>query len=554
MFVHYSGNKAAFAAATNAEGALLSKVYENHIVFIKGEDGECIYTHGQYYGDVKAAIAALEGRMSTAEGKISANETAIKANDDAIKALKYFSQIKVGDKTAVAANKEGTITFSAADPQEVSIDVDARGLSFGLSEAFKTKVNTAASQAAAAAVKSEVDTAIEELQGADLSLGNRIATLEGMVGLESGGEGESLDARLSTAEGEIDALQLLVGTGTVDSRIATAKSEAATDAQGKADAAESAAKLYADGLNTAMNTRMESAEGSISTLTGLGEGSVAKALVDAKAYTDEEIVKVNNAASTLEGRVANNEAAIVILNGEGVGSVKKQVADAIAGVVASAPEDFDTLKEVADWIASDTTGAAKMQADIARLDGADTVDGSVKKQIKDAVAAEALIARAAEQANAKAIADEATEARKQEGLIRSEFAAADAATLTSAQNYADGLASNYDAAGSAATAEQNAKDYAKDYADGLAANYDEVGAAAAVDAKLTTEVNRAKAAEQANAEAIGVERGRIDVIAGNYLKSADKTELQGNIDLKVAQADYDAKVAELAGFWAWQEL
>ena len=375
-----------------------------------------------------------------------------------------------------------------------------------------------------------------------------------MVGLESGGEGESLDARLSTAEGEIDALQLLVGTGTVDSRIATAKSEAATDAQGKADAAESAAKLYADGLNTAMNTRMESAEGSISTLTGLGEGSVAKALVDAKAYTDEEIVKVNNAASTLEGRVANNEAAIVILNGEGAGSVKKQVADAIAGVVASAPEDFDTLKEVADWIASDTTGAAKMQADIARLDGADTVDGSVKKQIKDAVAAEALIARAAEQANAKAIADEATEARKQEGLIRSEFAAADAATLTSAQNYADGLASNYDAAGSAATAEQNAKDYAKDYADGLAANYDEVGAAAAVDAKLTTEVNRAKAAEQANAEAIGVERGRIDVIAGNYLKSADKTELQGNIDLKVAQADYDAKVAELAGFWAWQEL
>ena len=38
------------------------------------------------------------------------------------------------------------------------------------------------------------------------------------------------------------------------------------------------------------------------------------------------------------------------------------------------------------------------------MDGADTVDGSVKKQIKDAVAAEALIARAAEKANADAIA------------------------------------------------------------------------------------------------------------------------------------------------------
>ena len=103
---------------------------------------------------------------------------------------------------------------------------------------------------------------------------------------------------------------------------------------------------------------------------------------------------------TLEGRVEANEGAIEVLNGEGDGSVKKQVADAVAGVIASAPEDFDTLKEVADWIASDTTGAAKMQADIARLDGADTVEGSVKKQIKDAVAAEAAIARAAEKQNA----------------------------------------------------------------------------------------------------------------------------------------------------------
>lgn len=45
--------------------------------------------------------------------------------------------------------------------------------------------------------------------------------------------------------------------------------------------------------------------------------------------------------------------------------------------------------------------------------------------------------------------------------------------------------------------EQNAKDYA----DGLAGNYDAAGAANAVDEKLTAEVNRAKAAEEANAAA-----------------------------------------------------
>lgn len=49
------------------------------------------------------------------------------------------------------------------------------------------------------------------------------------------------------------------------------------------------------------------------------------------------------------------------------GSVRKTVADAIARVVAGAPEDLDTLKEIADYIASDKTGAAQMAAAISRL-------------------------------------------------------------------------------------------------------------------------------------------------------------------------------------------
>ena len=136
---------------------------------------------------------------------------------------------------------------------------------------------------------------------------------------------------------------------------------------------------------------------------------------------------------TLEGRVEANEGAIEVLNGEGDGSVKKQVADAIAGVVAGADTDFDTLKEVADWIASDTSGAAKMQNDIARLDGVDTVEGSVKKQIKDAVAAEAAIARAAEKQNADAIA---VEKGRVDGIVADYLKAADKTEL---QNSIDGV-------------------------------------------------------------------------------------------------------------------
>lgn len=188
------------------------------------------------------------------------------------------------------------------------------------------------------------------------------------------------------------------------------------------------------------------------------DASTASTIYGAKKYAEEKASAAESAAksyadglvgtgSALELRVAANEDAIEVLNGEGDGSVKKQVADAVASIVANADEDFDTLKEVADWIASDTTGAAKMQADIAKLNGADTVEGSVAKTVKDAVAAEAAIARAAEKANADAI--DATE-------------------------------------------------------------------------------------------------GRLDTIEADYLKTADKTELSNAISGKVAQSDYDTKMAELA--------
>lgn len=66
-------------------------------------------------------------------------------------------------------------------------------------------------------------------------------------------------------------------------------------------------------------------------------------------------------------------------------------------------------------------------------------------------------------------------------LAGKEASGAAAQALVDAKAYADGLAGNYDAKGSAATAESNAKAYAKEYADGLAGNYDAAGSAAAAE-------------------------------------------------------------------------
>ena len=133
----------------------------------------------------------------------------------------------------------------------------------------------------------------------------------------------------------------------------------------------------------------------------------------------------------------------------------KLVADAIAAVVAGAESDFDTLKEVADWINSDTTGAAALQIKVAE--------------------------------NADAITDLTND--KQDNITDLETirtgAAAGAVAEQNAKDFATGLVMDgekvrFDAAGSAADALDDAKEYADDLVmneDG-SVKFDDKGAAA----------------------------------------------------------------------------
>lgn len=79
-----------------------------------------------------------------------------------------------------------------------------------------------------------------------------------------------------------------------------------------------------------------------------------KEIVDAGGYDD----------STLKANIAKNTAAIATLNGTGDGSVKKAVSDAVASIVNDAPEAYDTLKEISDWISSHASDAAGMNSQI----------------------------------------------------------------------------------------------------------------------------------------------------------------------------------------------
>lgn len=164
--------------------------------------------------------------------------------------------------------------------------------------------------------------------------------------------------------------------------------------------------------------------------------------------------------------------------------------------------------------------------------------------------------------------------------IKKFLADADAAALQSAKDYADGLAPNYDAAGSANTALESAKAYAdgKDAAIAAAqkAGDDAAAAAAAADAKAVAaqgevdaletyvgvipegatstnvvayvqEKTAGIATEGAMTELgnrVGAVEGDVATIKGDYLKAADKTELEGKISAVQTAVDTEKSRAE----------
>lgn len=83
-----------------------------------------------------------------------------------------------------------------------------------------------------------------------------------------------------------------------------------------------------------------------------------KTVLDAKASGTD--------LTALTTRVSTAEGAITTLNGDGTveGSVKQQVAAAVAQIVSDAPEAYDTLKEIADWISTHASDASSMNTQI----------------------------------------------------------------------------------------------------------------------------------------------------------------------------------------------
>ena len=207
------------------------------------------------------------------------------------------------------------------------------------------------------------------------------------------------------------------------------------------------------------------------------------AALEAGTYDDTEIRNL----------IGGNTTAIATLNGdaETAGSVAHTAtaiaAAKVAEIVAGANASYDTLKEIADWILNDTTGAADMANDIAALQGQ---MAGIESTVVAHVAAEIATALQVEGVDKYALASDLNGLADRVKALEDAGHATEAAVaeaLAEAKKYADDLAANYDASGAAAQALVDAKAYA----DSLAGNYDAHGSAAAAEvaAKAYSDTN-----------------------------------------------------------------
>lgn len=123
----------------------------------------------------------------------------------------------------------------------------------------------------------------------------------------------------------------------------------------------------------------------IATLNGEGEGSVKKTAADAaaQALADAKVDAESKYQVKGDYEVAGTAAGLNAAMNERVAKLEEidheqLIADAIADVIDGAESDFDTLKEVADWIAADKEGSAALQTTVSgHTESINTINGEL---------------------------------------------------------------------------------------------------------------------------------------------------------------------------------
>ena len=286
-------------------------------------------------GATYMTAADVDGKINTKVGELKIGETSY----DTVKA--YVDQKTSGIATDEALTALGTRVTTAEGKLETLTGADT--VEGSVAKALKdAKAYTDEKDTAMDARMDTVEGSITTLNGEESVAGSVKAIAKSYADGKDAAI-QAAQAAADAAQADVNALENKVGTVADGKTVVGLISDAQTQAnKGVADAATAQADV-------------DALEGKVGTVPA--DKTVVQMISDAQAaatYDD----------TALKGRVAANETAIATLNGTGAGSVSKQVADAVAQIVADAPEAYDTLKEISDWISSHSSDASAMNSQI----------------------------------------------------------------------------------------------------------------------------------------------------------------------------------------------
>lgn len=293
-----------------------------------------------------SAMTALSGRVSTAEGKITS------------------LQGLVGD-TAVATQITNAIAALKLDET-----YDAKGAA----AAVETKLNAykTSNDAAVKANKDSIDaikdgTTIDSFADVETALAGKQAVGDYATKAEAQGYADAKDAAIAAAkkagddaQADVDALEAKVGTVADGKTVVQMISDAQT------------AATYDD---TALKGRVSAVEGLV------GETAVATQISTA---VSAEKTRAEGVESGLNTRLATVEADYLKAADkteltEAIATAKTEAIETVLG--EAVPEDFDTLKEVAEWIQADTTASAQLVTRVSNIEK-DYLKGADKTELQ----------------------------------------------------------------------------------------------------------------------------------------------------------------------------
>lgn len=322
--------------------------------------------------------------LSATVAKAAAKNNGLMSKEDFSKlaGIEAGAQVNVIEGVAVRGNgKSAQLPVMSVDGKDYSVAVLDVESDLSKVDAESDPLHVTSAYAAKAYADSLADAASDARD-----------VLEGKINTVSGVAKANADA--------IAALQSTASTHALASDLNTVSASVAANAKAIADHATEFTtykQTVSDNLS-ALETRISGTASALATrVTTLESTSTSHAtLLDGlRTDVDANATAVSNAVSgaahalatakqELENKINTASASIAVLNSNSsvTGSVDYKVKTAIDAVVDGAPTAFDTLKEVATWISTETSGAAALATRISDLEN-NKLDASAFESFED---------------------------------------------------------------------------------------------------------------------------------------------------------------------------